>query len=174
MFKPQDVLVVIQLSADRRPWTVSSLSNSLLLPHATVQRSLERCRHIGFFSDSRERIDPYMAEEFLVGAVQFGFPPIWGPVCKGVPTAWSAEPLSSQLHVSPGDHVVWPTPDGRRKGRSLQPLHPVLPELSRSNKQVYRWVTLVDAVRAGRAREREIAADLIHALIDESLMAVAA
>ena len=38
----------------------------------------------------------------------------------------------------------------------LEPLYKSVPRAARADAQLYEWLALVDAVRAGRAREREL------------------
>ena len=43
------------------------------------------------------------------------------------------------------------------RGEGLEPLYKSVPRAARADAQLYEWLALVDAVRAGRARERELA-----------------
>jgi hypothetical protein len=170
MIKPQDLLVVIQAAAVRQRWTVNLMAESLELPPATVHRSIMRCREMGLFSDDIARIDPYLVEEFLVHVVRFEFPPRWIGTSRGVPTAWSADPLKSVLRSDrTSDTVVWPLEAGRRSGRGLEPIHPNLVKFEKSNPEVYAWGTLVDAIRIGGARDKSAAKELLTLRIDATL-----
>jgi hypothetical protein len=53
--------------------------------------------------------------------------------------------------------VVWADPQGTVRGEALEPLYRSVPEAARADAQLYEWLALVDAVRSGRARERELA-----------------
>lgn len=170
MIKPQDLLVVIQAAAVRQSWTVNLMAESLELPPATVHRSITRCREMGLFRDNIAKIDPYLVEEFLVHVVRFEFPPRWVGASKGVPTAWSAEPLRSVLRSDrKSDTVVWPSDSGRRSGRGLEPIHPNFVRFEKSNPEVYAWGTLVDAIRIGGARDKSAAKKLLALRIDSTL-----
>jgi hypothetical protein len=52
---------------------------------------------------------------------------------------------------------VWPDPEGRVQGASVQPLYPSVPGAARRDPKLYDLLALVDALRFGRAREREFA-----------------
>jgi hypothetical protein len=57
-----------------------------------------------------------------------------------------------------GDAVpVWPDPEGEVRGEELRPLYRSVPEAARRDPALYELLALVDAIRAGRARERTIA-----------------
>lgn len=47
-------------------------------------------------------------------------------------------------------------------GTSLEPLHPAAPTAARANAQLYEMLALVDSLRVGKARERTMAARLLH------------
>jgi len=53
---------------------------------------------------------------------------------------------------------VWPHPQGKVRGEGLAPLYRSVPEAALKNAALHEWLALVDAVRAGRARERNLAA----------------
>jgi hypothetical protein len=57
--------------------------------------------------------------------------------------------------------TVWPDPLGDAYGPSLAPLHPTIPEACRLDEKLYDVLTLIDAVRVGAARERELAMTLL-------------
>jgi hypothetical protein len=52
---------------------------------------------------------------------------------------------------------VWPDKNGTVRGVALAPLYPTVPEAARRDSNLYELLALFDAVRAGQAREREIA-----------------
>ena len=57
---------------------------------------------------------------------------------------------------------VWPDPHGTRRGMTLHPLYPSVPEAARRNPALYELLALFDAVRAGSPRERALALPLIE------------
>jgi hypothetical protein len=105
--------------------------------------------------------------EFLPGGVPYVFPAEPGPETRGVPTAHAAPPLASEFADS--EPVVWPAVDGDRRGAAVQPLYAAAPATARSNPPLYELLTLVDALRVGRARERQRA----RALLQDRLTAAA-
>ena len=92
--------------------------------------------------------------------LKFGFSHVFpqepAEFSKGIPTAYSASPLSDVI-VNSGFHVVWPHSKGDIDGLAVKPLHPNLPEACRDNKDLHEALALTDALRVGRAREKNIA-----------------
>jgi len=79
----------------------------------------------------------------------------------GVPTAHGGPAFEAVATTT--DHFVWPAADGSVRGRSLVPLFPGAAELPGKNAELYKLLTLVDALRTGTARVRGLAADLLVA-----------
>ena len=52
---------------------------------------------------------------------------------------------------------VWPHPNGTSRGEGLVPLYRSVPDAALRDPTLYEWLALIDAVRSGRARERQLA-----------------
>ncbi len=52
---------------------------------------------------------------------------------------------------------VWPYAKGQVRGYSFSPLHKNVPQAALEESPLYELLALVDALRDGRARERDIA-----------------
>jgi len=86
-------------------------------------------------------------------------------VTRGVATSYAAEPLKSEIASSNDLPPVWPWPDGETRGVSLEPLYKSVPHAALRDPVLYQLLALVDAIRDGRARERNLAErDLVHRL----------
>lgn len=60
---------------------------------------------------------------------------------------------------------VWPWPEGNTRGVGLEPLYRKVPPAALRDLELYELLPLVDAIRDGRARERQIAEqDLVRRL----------
>jgi hypothetical protein len=101
--------------------------------------------------------------EFMLHGVRFVWPAAVGPVKRGVPTAFGAEPLVSQITAAPGEAPVWAHPEGKAKGPALAPLYRSAPQAALADPALHRLLALLDALRIGRARERSLAAALLKA-----------
>ena len=77
---------------------------------------------------------------------------------RGIPTAFAAPVLSKRLFTA-GEYIpVWPDAEGKSTGHSVDPLYRTVPYAVARDKQLYSYLALVDAIRIGSARERDIAA----------------
>jgi len=95
--------------------------------------------------------------EFLVYGVRYAFPVRRGGLVRGVPTAHAAPPLNQYMAESFDPPPVWPFADGTLRGTEFSPLYKNVPVAASRDRKLYELLALVDAIRDGRAREREIA-----------------
>ncbi|VAW78000.1 hypothetical protein MNBD_GAMMA15-805 [hydrothermal vent metagenome] len=58
---------------------------------------------------------------------------------------------------------VWPDPEGEVRGIAFSPLYKSAPKAARADPEFYELLVLVDGIRAGRARERDIASKELRA-----------
>jgi hypothetical protein len=86
-----------------------------------------------------------------------------------VPTAWGAPPLAELLAEDGEPAPVWPDPRGASRGPIVKPLAEGVPRLAGRDREIGEWFALLDAIRIGRARERQLAA----ALLSERIWATA-
>ncbi len=96
-------------------------------------------------------------EEFLLHGLKYAFPAEHGQVTRGIPTSYAAEPLKGE--ISSGDELppVWPWHDGETRGIALKPLYKTAPTAALRDPLLYEYLSLLDAIRDGRVRERKIA-----------------
>jgi hypothetical protein len=100
--------------------------------------------------------------------VKYAFPVQRGGPTRGIPTAEAAPPLNQYFPESFSLPPVWPSAnDDERSTRGIEfsPLYKNVVAASRDPK-LYELLALVDAIREGRAREREIAIRELIARID--------
>jgi hypothetical protein len=104
----------------------------------------------------RLRVDSTGLEEFLVHGVRYAFPAQRERPKRGVPTAYAAPVLERELDTNV-EPVVWPSSRGSVIGAAIAPLIPSAPVIAGESRELYDMLALVDALRIGTAREREIA-----------------
>jgi hypothetical protein len=169
MLKPQDILVALKLVAlGTERWTYASLAKSLGLSvsetHAAVKRGLES-RLLTKLNPNAERAErplPNLAhlERLIVHGLPYLMPVPRGPkkICMGMPTADGVSPLDDEFY-RPTDYLppVWPLRGGKVKGWGLPPIHRSCPLASKQDAHLYVLLTLVDGLRAGKARVRQAA-----------------
>ena len=157
---PQDVVVLAKLLLYARPRpSLVRMAIDLFLSASQVHAALIRLATSRLvFNDARDsRPNHRAAEEFLVHGVKYTFPAIRGAVTRGMLTSYAAPPLNRQISGGTDLPPVWPLASGLHRGVSLSPLHKMVPLAARADPGLYELLALIDALRDGRARERNLA-----------------
>jgi len=182
---PQDVVVLLKLIAhrDRKRWTYADLGKDLLMSGSQVFRSVDRAEGARLLSAPTIPSDPKLREEspltwmlpnssnlkeFLIHGAKYSFPVQRGGPTRGIPTAEAAPPLNQILSQDFPLPPVWPHPAGLFRGIAFSPLHKTVPQAAMRDPKLYELLALLDAIREGRAREREIAIRELTARIDSA------
>jgi hypothetical protein len=157
------------LASGRDGSTYAELGKELAMSPSQVFRSVARSEQAGLLYRLETVCWPNRAnlEEFLISGVKYAFPVIRGGIVRGIPTAHAASPLNQQFAGSSDPPPVWPDPDGTVRGLEFSPLYKNAPAAARRDQKLYELLALVDAIRDGRAREREIAIDELKKRIHE-------
>lgn len=163
MLKGQDVVVLLKLLGSAESVPVRQLADQLGFDVAGTHRAMRRLDEAGLYSSARRRIYPAAAEEFLIHAAKFSFPPRWGSEVRGVQTSWAAEPLKGEL-AEPGSlPPVWPYPKGTVRGLEFEPLHAMVPRAALDDAELWQRLALVDALRSNdSARITQLAEKLLR------------
>lgn len=140
-----------------RKWRHVDLGTALGLSQGEISFSLNRCRTVGFMDSSKKKVMKAALLEFLVHGLKYVFPARPGPVSRGIPTAHSAAPLAGKIAAPAEDMYIWPYENGKARGQAIEPLYEKAPQAAEKDKALYELLALVDAIRAGRARERAMA-----------------
>ena len=171
MLKGEDIVVLLKLMAGSPGWTVRSLEAEIGIPRSVIQRSMVRLEEAGLLEEGRRRVNVGRAEELLIHAVKYVFPPVRDGETRGVPTAWAAPPLQNELADTAELPPVWPDSMGTVRGIALVPLHESVPEISRRDPALTELLTLTDGVRLGDARVRGVAERLLRARLGSAAVA---
>jgi hypothetical protein len=115
--------------------------------------------------DSAAVVNRHNLAEFALHGARYAFPPERLPVGPGVPTSHAA-PAFAGVFADGHEPLVWPDAHGTVRGEGLLPLHPGVPGAALRDTGLYELLALFDALRAGRARERGMAATGLQKLID--------
>ena len=158
--KPQDVYVVLKLvAAGRRRLPYSQLAREVVMSSSEVHACVKRAQASGLLHGRALGQRPNIAklEEFLFHGLKYAFPAERGELTRGIATSYGAAPLRQV--IAPGDEPapVWPYAEGRQRGVSLAPLYKTAPAAALHDRSFYELLTLADALRDGRVRERKIA-----------------
>ena len=159
--KPQDVLVLLkQVARPATVWTYAALAESLHLSASQVHRSVQRCLAAGL-AVSKGRGEWLAVRsallEFAVHGARYAFPALPGAPRRGIPTSFGTLPLSADIVGAAGDAPVWAHPLGEVRGPSLSPLCKTAPDAALADPALHELLALLDALRAGRSRERALA-----------------
>ena len=160
MLRPLDIVVLLKLSlskGDRPPYL--QLANELYLYPSEVYASIKRARASHFVQgpELKDRLNRSALLEFLLHGIRYAFPAELGAMTRGVPTRYAASPLKQHLEQGKEPPPVWPYAEGSIRGYSYAPLHKNVPKAALSDPDLYELLVLVDALRDGKARERELA-----------------
>jgi hypothetical protein len=180
---PQDVVVLLKLVANRKAnkrSTYAELGEDLFMSTSQVFRSVKRAESARLIiapatsPDSHDQL-PRMwlwpnnggnLKEYLIHAVKYDFTVKRGGLTRGIPTAEAAPPLSQHFPHDFPLPPVWPYAKGSVRGIEFSPLHENVPQAALRDAKLYELLALVDGIREGRAREREIAIRELTARID--------
>lgn len=161
MLKPQDVCLLLKQVVSEPGLAFSHLAAELGISRAEAYAGLKRVTAAKLFDVNRNRPVITALEEFLIHGVKYAYPAEPGTLTRGVPTGFSAPVLVGHFDVSKGGHMVWPSPNGEERGVGIEPLYKSIPEACLKDPKLYAALALVDALRIGRARERQLAQDLL-------------
>lgn len=154
---PQDVVVLAKLVSygGARP-PIAQLAADLGMSASQAHASLKRLRRSRLIEAETCRPLLRAVQEFLIHGVKYAFPAQRGEATRGMATAHAAPPLEAQ--IIEGDlPPVWPDAEGKVRGVTLEPLHKAAPKAARKDPALYELLALIDAVRDGRVRERQLA-----------------
>ena len=132
------------------------LSQELGVSVSKAFGAVGRLTKAGLMLPQGRRVDRLALLEFLEHGMRYVFPAEPGQIKRGVPTAHSGPILSREIDDG-GEVYVWPAPNGSARGREILPLVPKASELPTRSPNAYEALSLVDALRVGRARERKLA-----------------
>lgn len=170
--KPQDIVILLKLVAlGDSHWRHVDLAGALGLSQTEISFALERCRAAGFLDPGKKTLNKPALTEFLIHGLKYMFPAKPGPVCRGVPTAHSAPPLSRVIVAANEDHYVWAGEGGKVRGQAIEPLYPKAAAAAKADIKLYELLALTDSIRAGRAREHGLAVRELEARLNKAASA---
>lgn len=175
MIKSQDIVILIKLLVYKRDkdWSQNGIAYELCLTPSQVNYALKRLVEAGLITSYHPPAKPQpiiqACEEFFLHGLKYVFPAKLGELVRGIPTSYAAPCLSEQITAGNDPIPVWPYGEGNERGLALKPLYSSVPEsiVKHPDPLFYDLLTLIDAIRSGRARERQIAAQKISAILKQ-------
>jgi len=176
IIKPQDIVVLAKLLAQsKEKWSQNSLAFELCLSPSQINSAFKRLVMSGLITPYHPPNKPkpiiQACEEFFAHALKYIFPAKLGEIARGIATSYSGPSLKKQI-ISGSDPIpVWPYGQGDERGVTLKPLYSSVPEsVSKHPDPIfYDLLTLIDAIRSGRAREKQLAIQKISEILNSKL-----
>jgi DNA-binding transcriptional MocR family regulator len=156
IMSPHDIVILLKIASHGdEQWFQKPLAEDLGISQSEISKSLNRSKYAGLIDPKGKKVMKLALLEFLQFGLRYVFPQKPGAVVRGIPTSHSAAPLKNQIQSA--EYYVWPYAKGTLRGHSIIPLYPSVPEAALKDTKLYELLALVDALRVGRAREKELA-----------------
>jgi len=153
---PLDIVILLKIIAlGDSSWLQSGLAESLHISQSEVSKSLMRSKYAGLLDASGKRVSALALMDLLQFGIRYIFPQQPGAIVRGIATSHSAPPLNTIFKSE--EPYVWPSAKGDLRGQSILPLYPSVIDAIKKDVKLYELLALVDAIRVGRAREKEMA-----------------
>jgi len=185
MLKAQDVVILLKILAmmtlpkNKREGLLSQnkLAVYLCMSTSEVNAGIGRLVQSGLLgeiyqenisvnSTKKRVLVPIKAacEECLISGVKYFFPAQLGAYTRGIATSYAAPIFKKHIMVGEDPIPVWPYAEGEQRGLALEPLYRSVPMsvVQHPDPLFYELLVLIDAIRAGRVRERNIAIKLLR------------
>lgn len=191
MLKGQDIVILLKIlsamtlsednhiSLRHQFLTQSKLATHLCMSPSEVNAGMKRLLLSGLIGPVPRENAPTgkiflpikaACEECLIFGVKYFLPVELGVQTRGIVTSYAA-PIFEKL-ILKGDDLppVWPHVEGEHRGQALEPLYRSVPSslIHYPDKTFYDLLVLIDAIRSGRARERQIAVNLLKKKLNET------
>lgn len=160
VLKGQDLLLAFHLAAVPSE-TQTAMAAMLGLSQGEVNGALRRLQAAQLVTQGSRRVIRPNLIEFAVHGARYAFPPVSGGVAGGVPTGSLALPLAGEVNA-PECAFVWKYADGQVRAATLSPIYPSAPFAASKSPAIHRKLALLDGIRTGGARVRQISAELLR------------
>ncbi|HOO21694.1 MAG TPA: hypothetical protein PLJ99_07075 [Kiritimatiellia bacterium] len=167
--KAQDILIVLKWLASGWPGSFALLGKETGLSASEAHAAVQRARCAGLLRFGMEGANHSALAEFLIHGLPYVMAVRPGKRTRGMATGFAAPPLAEHFPAATDDPdlPVWPDAEGDRYGVEIRPICRSAPLAARRDVKLYEWLVLADALRgAGRARERELAEQIVRKRLD--------
>lgn len=180
MLKPQDIVIllkILSLSISEKHqgevWSQSKLALHLCMSASEVNEGIKRLNVSQLLAPKIEYQHRYQlikenCKECLISGVKYFIPAQIEMYTRGIATSYAA-PIFEKYILKGNDPIpVWPHAEGKHLGFAFVPLYRSIPQsvIQYPDPYFYDLLALVDAIRSGRARERDIAIKLLKQMIN--------
>jgi len=159
--RPHDIVVLLKIAAKgKNNWLMKDLSYELGISASEISESINRSVFAGLIAEDKKRLMKLALLEFLEHGIRYVYPQKPGTLARGIKTAHSAKPLNET--ISSTEHYIIPYAKGDTRGQMIEPLHPNLAEACIKDAAFYELVSLCDALRVGKVREKNLAIEELN------------
>lgn len=157
---PLDVVILLKIQLHpEKNISQMYLAKELFISQSEVSKSLQRSRYAGLVF-GQYKVMSQSLMDFLQYGIKYSFPQQPGPIMRGIPTAHSVEPLLTEIEAN--ESYVWPSATGTVRGQSIVPLYPSVVDAVKLDLKLHTCLAMIDSVRVGRVRERELAIHILQ------------
>ncbi len=164
VIKPQDIVILAKLIARQgdKSWSQNSIALELCLSPSQINSAFKRLVAAGLITPYHPPNKPepiiQACGEFFIHGLKYVFPAKLGEMARGVRTSYAASSFKGEISLGSDAIPVWPYGAGEERGAALKPLYSSVPESVSKHPDplFYDLLTLLDAIRSGRAREKQI------------------
>ena len=131
------------------------LAQELYLSTAEISNSLMRNANAGLLDMENKKVRSAALLEVLRYGVPYFFSQVPGGISRGMPTAHSHDYFKDKIISN--EIYVWPDAESSVHGFCINPLYSGAINAAKKDCMLYLYLSLVDVLRIGKAREKEIA-----------------
>jgi hypothetical protein len=177
ILKPQDLVIALKVFTLRnKKWNQRDLAQSLGMSLSEINGAIKRAIQSGLMiaGESRNHAPqsvPYSLQEFIIHGARYSYPIQKGPRTRGIPSGLVGAKLEATLAKGDdNDLPVWPSPQGKVRGVGIKPLFSSIPKIieKHENRELYTLLSLIDMIREGRVREKNIATEAVAKILKSS------
>jgi hypothetical protein len=159
--RPHDIVILLKIvTYYKKPWLMKAIAYDLSISASEVSESLNRSMIAKLVSSDKKKVMKKSLLEFLQYGLKYVYPQRPGPIGRGIYTAYSAMPISSEIQSNLP--IVWSHPNGQVRGQIIEPLHPSVPNACLKDSKLYELLALSDTLRVGKAREQKLAIAMLN------------
>lgn len=150
------------------PYSVRALANATGVSKSEVSNILSRCYANGLAKLQRNgtpSTNRKGLEEFLVYGIKYVFPAKTLALTRGIATGLTAPVFGGELRAPSDQTPVWADPKGATSGPAVEPLYKTVPYAVRKDQTLYIFLALVDSIRLGLPREKNLAVHKLQELL---------
>ena len=134
--KPQDIMVALKLTLDAGQSSYAGMGKALGMSGSEVHAAVRRLVEARPVDPETKKVRLVAFRNFLVHGLPF-ISRTPKEITRGMPMAWASPAMSGKISSSEQLPPVWPDPEGRVQGASVQPLYPSVPGAARRDPKLY-------------------------------------